>query len=273
MSQTGACQDAGGSITYGNYEEDKHHFLVIRISSMKLERTLYQKSYLYFIGFFLFVLVAFWLTYFVRISEQENYRLHTHGIALILWCLMLIAQPYFIRTKRYALHRRVGTFSYLLVPLIVFTTVDLLKFRLIGVAPLTTNDYFSIALVLNALVAFVILYGLAIYFRKKPTIHARYMICTVFPLFTPVTDRIIHIHIPSLLPYLPTLEGAPITPVAGFLLADLLLIALCIWDWRSHRQLNVFPIALMILLLYHYSVLNFYKFEFWKMFSNWFVEV
>jgi len=32
-----------------------------------------------------------------------------------------------------------------------------------------------------------------------------------------------------------------------------------------------FLVALLILLLFHYSVLNFWKYDFWKSFSNWFV--
>ena len=79
---------------------------------MKLERTLFQKSYLYFAGFFVFVLIAFWLTYFTKLFDQENYRLHLHGITLLLWCLMLIVQPYLIRTNRRELHKRIGKFSY-----------------------------------------------------------------------------------------------------------------------------------------------------------------
>jgi hypothetical protein len=53
---------------------------------MKLERTLFEKSDLYFIAFFLFVLVGFWVSYFTNLLDQENYRMHVHGIALILWC-------------------------------------------------------------------------------------------------------------------------------------------------------------------------------------------
>ncbi len=238
---------------------------------MKLEKIIFQKSYLYFIIFFLFMLVGFWLTYFTKIFEQENYRMHTHGITLILWCLMLIVQPFLIKTKRTKLHRLIGKFSYLLVPLLIFTTLDLLKYRLGAVPKLSTMDYFFVALVVNALIVFVILYALAIYHRKKSTIHARYMISTVFVFFTPITDRIIHIHFPSLLSYMPQIEGNPIAPVAGFLLADLLLLGLCIWDWRSHQRWNVFPFALLIVLLYQYSVLNFWKYDFWKSFSNWFV--
>lgn len=239
---------------------------------MKLERTLFQKSYLYFAVFFVFVLLAFWLTYFTRIVHQENYRLHTHGITLLLWCLMLIAQPYLIRTRKNELHKRIGKFSYVLVPLMVFTTVDLLHYRLHGLPSLGTMDFFFVALVLNALIAFVIFYGLAIFHRKNSGLHARYMICTIFPMFTPVTDRIIHIYLKSFVPYLPTIEGNPIAPVVGFLLANLILIGLSIWDWTSHKRWNVFPFALIILIMYHYSVLNFYKFSFWQSFSAWFAS-
>jgi uncharacterized integral membrane protein len=196
---------------------------------MNLERSLYQRSYPYFIIFFLFVLIGFWLTYFVRILDMESYRMHTHGVALILWCSMLIVQPYLIRTRRYALHKRVGSFSYVLVPLVLFTTLDLLHFRLRN-SPLGPVDLAFVALVVNALIVFLILYGLAMYNRRTPAIHARYMICTVFPMFTPVTDRIIHIYFPFLLKYLPTIDHTPSVPVVGFLLGDLILLGLCIWD-------------------------------------------
>ena len=198
--------------------------------------------------------------------------MHVHGIALLLWCLLLIVQPYLIRTKRNGLHKQVGKFSYLLVPIIAYSTVDLYKFRLRELTALSTQDYLFTASVLNALLTFLIFYGLAIYFRKSPAIHARYMVCTVFALFTAVIDRIIRFYFSFLLPYFPTVDG-PVVQVVGLTLADILLVLLSIWDWRSHRKWNIFPIALGIHLLYHYSVLNFYKFEFWKSFSNWFFEL
>jgi hypothetical protein len=187
--------------------------------------------------------------------------MHSHGIVLTLWCLMLVAQPLLIRARMNSLHKAIGKFSYLLVPLMIFTTVDLLRYKLNQVQ-LQTMDYFFVALVINALIAFVLFYGLAIYHRKKSTIHARYMICTIFPMFTPVTDRIIGFYFPSLIPHLFPIEGNPILPVVGFLLADLILVALSIWDWKSHQRWNVFPVALVVVLIYHYSVLNFYKFDF-----------
>jgi hypothetical protein len=235
---------------------------------MSLERAIYQRSYVIFIAFFLFMMFAFWLTYFTRILEQDNYRMHMHGAALLLWCILLIVQPWLIRQKKFAQHRMLGKFSYFLIPVFLFTTIDLLHYRIAGQSG-TMITYF-VALVVNALIAFTIFYLLAIWHRKRPTTHARYMICTVFPLVTPVSDRIIHIHFPSILKYLPTIEGNPIAPVIGFAIADLILLALCIWDWRAHKKVTVFPVALGVMLTYHFSVLNFHKFGMWKSFSLWF---
>ena len=239
---------------------------------MKLERILYQKSHIYFILFFLFMLAGFWLTYFTKILDQENYRMHLHGVTLISWCILLIFQATLIRIKNYSLHKQIGKFSYILVPLIAYTTVDLYKFRLSELSTLTNRDYLFTASVLMALLTFLIFYGLAIYYKNSPAIHARYMICTVFAMFTAVIDRIIISYFSFLLPYFPYVEG-PVIQVVGLTLADIILFILCIWDWRSHRRLNVFPIALLIHLIYHYSVLSFYKFEFWKSFSEWFFKL
>ncbi len=236
---------------------------------MKLERTIFEKSHVYFFVFFLMVLAAFWLTYITRISEQENYRMHLHGIVLFLWCLILIIQPLLITRRMNFLHRLIGKFSYVLVPVLVFTTFDLLRYRMRSQPAI---DYAFMALVLNALIAFVLLYGLAIYYRKKPSLHARYMICTIFPFFTPATDRIISIYLPSTLEYFPMLNGQPNVMLFGFALADVILLGLCLWDWSSHKRLNVFPLALFVLLTYQYSVNTFYQYNFWKIFCDWLIH-
>lgn len=237
---------------------------------MKLEKTIVLKTHTWFIVFFLFMLAAFWLTYFTRIGEQENYRMHLHGLIMVLWCCMLVVQPWLIRTKRKAIHKQTGRLSYVLVPLLIFSTIDLLKYRLPEPGQLGTMEYIFIPLVLHALYVFILFYGLAIYHRKNTMVHARYMVCTAFPFFTPITDRIIGIYFPSILQYFPTIEGRPVEMYAGFALADILLVGLSIWDWRSHRRWNIFPFALAVLLVYHYSVLNFYRFDWWKSYCNWF---
>lgn len=240
---------------------------------MNLEKSLFTRSYLYFLAFFLFAVIGFWFTYFTRLLDQENFRMHLHGISVFLWCVMLIVQAYLIRINARPLHKRIGRYSYVLVPVFIISTVDLLHYKLRDVQDPAPGVLFFVALVLNALVVFLLFYSLAMVNRKKPTIHARYMMCTVFPMVTPITDRIINIHFPSLLRYLPTLEGKPLEPVVGFLMADFLLVALSLWDWRAHQRWNVFPVALLALLLYHGSVLTFHALPFWRSFSKWFLAL
>ena len=127
-------------------------------------------------------------------------------------------------------------------------------------------------LVVNALVAFLLLYGLAMWYRPQPAIHARFMIATIFPLFTPVTDRLIGRYVPAIVPLVPRIDGSPVVPTAGFLLADVMLAVLSVWDWRMNKR-RVFPIALAVLIAYHASVLTFYQFGFWRAFAEWFLTL
>lgn len=239
---------------------------------MNLDKSLYQKSHLFFAGFFALMVWGFWFTYFTRLFDQASYRMHLHGIALIVWCALLIVQPYLIRKKRFDIHRKIGLFSYFWVPFLVFSTVDLLKFKLKNRLPSTDSSEFFIALVLNALVAFLILYGLAVYNRRKGTIHARFMVSTVFPMVTPITDRIIHIFFPSWVKLAPVVAGSHAVPLFGFILADILLLGLCIWDWKSHNRRDIFPFALIVVVAYQVSVFTLFQFDFWSVFSTWFIR-
>jgi hypothetical protein len=86
------------------------------------------------------------------------------------------------------------------------------------------------------------------------------------------TDRLIGRYLPSIVPLVPRIGGSPVVPTAGFLLADAMLVALSVWDWRANKRF-VFPIALLVLVAYHTSVLTFYQFAFWRAFGEWFMTL
>lgn len=237
---------------------------------MRLDKALYHRSHWFFSIFFLAMVAAFWYTYITRISEQPSYRMHLHGLVMLVWCMLLILQPLFVHFKKLDWHRSTGKMSYGLVPLLIITTLDLLKYRLSEPSSMGSMDYHFAALVLNALIAFLVFYGLAVYHRKKPLIHGRYMLLSAFPMITPITDRLIFIFFPALVPHLPTIEGNPIAPVVGFTIADFMLMGLIWWDYRSHRRWRVFTFGLLILFAYHYSVMTFHEFPFWQDFTRWF---
>jgi uncharacterized membrane protein YozB (DUF420 family) len=233
---------------------------------------LYRFGLQFFAVFSLAMLVAFWPSYFSRLDSQPSIHPHAHGLTMTLWVALLISQAWLIRSSKRSTHRTLGVLSYVLVPALVLAALAFLHFRLRPVSVLDDSALYFTALVVNALVAFLLLYGLAMWFRREPAVHARFMIATLFPLFTPVTDRLIGRYVPAIVPLVPRIGGSPVLPTAGFLLADVLLVALSVWDWRTNKR-RVFPVALVVLVLYHASVLTFHQFDFWRRFAAWFVAL
>jgi hypothetical protein len=244
---------------------------------MRPDSVLPRHSSRFFAIFLLFTLWAFWPSYFARLFQQPDIRFHLHGVALTLWCVMLVLQAQLIRTQRRALHKRVGKLSYFLAPAVIAITISFVHYRVAGAVPsieqLSSFVLYFLALTLIAVAVFALFFGLAIHYRRDSQRHARWMVCTVFPLFTPVTDRLIGAHVPSLVGLVPRIDGSPILPVAGFVLADLILVALALWDWRANKRANVFPIALGVLLVYHASVLTLYRVPAWHAFCAWFLSL
>lgn len=231
---------------------------------------LFRHSVWLFAVFALAMLAAFWPSYFSRLTTQASAHAHLHGTVMILWCAFLVAQAWLIRTGRRAAHRLLGRASYALVPLIVLTTVRFIHFRVQSLETFTPAWLYALALILNTLVAFLLLYGLAIYHRRSPGTHARWMVSTVVPIFPPVTDRLIAFYQPQLVPLFPFIGSDPVLPLFGFALGDGLVALLAVWDWRVSGRRDVFPRALAILLICQTTILTFHRFAWWAEFADWF---
>lgn len=238
---------------------------------MKPDHFLNRKINTYFILFFLMAVVAFWPGYFGQIFGDVDGHFHRHGLSMTLWLMMLILQATLIRKAKFTQHRWVGKASYVIAPLVIITTIDLVHFAFTSIQQFRVESMYAMTLMVNAVVAFSVLYTLGIYFRKNAAVHSRFMVATVFPLFTPVTDRLIYQFFSFLVPWAPTIGRAPIVPFYGFLLADLIILGLLLWDGFGNKRWNVFPWVLVILVTYHISVFTFYQFDWWEMFCLWFV--
>ena len=69
----------------------------------------------------------------------------------------------------------------------------------------------------------------------------------------------------------PQIDGSPILPAAGFVLADIILVLLAAWDFKANRRVGVFPVALGALLVYHVGALTLHRAAFWNAFCVWFL--
>ena len=78
---------------------------------------------------FLFAFLGFWPNYFSILLDQANWRFHFHGLALISWCVLMVLQTYLIRANKRAIHKKVGKISYLLVPIVIISTILLSHYQ------------------------------------------------------------------------------------------------------------------------------------------------
>lgn len=159
---------------------------------------LFKNSPYVFTGFFVLVVYCFYQSYFGHIPDFKNVIspignvpititkvTHFHAILLVIWLLMLIVQPILIIKKKVAWHRLIGKASYVLMTLLAFSII-----LIINQEQTREKDLGVFATNLVDFPSFLVFYCFAIFYRKKPAYHARFMIMSILPLFSPVLARI-----------------------------------------------------------------------------------
>ena len=239
-----------------------------------MDRAIHKHSAPILATLFAFSFLAFWPAYLSGALIDVDWRVHFHAVTLALWCVLMITQAYLIRTNRRPIHRWTGKLSYLLAPLVVLASLSAVH----GLLQREGVDgiwAYALAFVLGLVAQFVFAYALAIYHRKNPALHARFMICTAFPMIPPILDRVLLFYLlpPDRAGFLPSIEGIPLYELVPFVLTDVILVALSIWDWRSRSRINVFPVVLAAFVLFQVLPLLVYRAAFWDRFSLWFLSL
>jgi len=230
---------------------------------MSVNRAIFNNSVFLFALIPVIAIWGFWVTYFTRPPDTLSAYDHIHGLAMFGWTFMLISQSYLIRTNRRDIHRMMGKLSYLLAPLVIISTLVLANYRL-NVRGLTEQGMYFLELQLFIIIQFTVFYVMAIRWRKRPDVHARWMICTAFTLLDPILARVLMINFLQV----PLESGIIQYFTFGFI--DLMVVALVIWDWKSHQRCDVFLPALILLLVTHLSVFIFNGTAAWESFATWY---
>ena len=218
------------------------------------------------IYFFIFLLLmsfaGFYKTYLVKFPHFEGFTWahHFHGFIMITWISMLIAQPIFISTKNFRLHRIVGKASYFIFPLL------LLSFFLVARAGYfrnikTAGEVEALAGMTNGIADIFyisILYGLGIYYKKKTSFHLRFFACIGLMILGPGLGRFM-IAVCDL-PFIavPIMIGLIALFTLGWMITDII-------DKRSAFPLAVF---LAIIAITFIVVPNSHS-AWWQAFAKW----
>ena len=135
--------------------------------------------------------VAFWPGYLAVPKIELSGWTHFHVVSGTFWMILLIVQPWAIRSGRRKLHVWLGRASFVLAPLVVIGFVGLAHSSMQGKSPqgqAVDAYFFYIRLVLVAI--FVGTYVMGVIHRRNFEVHSRYMLCTGLTLIDPVVHRV-----------------------------------------------------------------------------------
>ncbi len=155
-----------------------------------MRRKFYDRVYLYLALGLILVFWGFSKSYFGKLGTTDSAH-HIHGISATLWMIILIIQPYLYKINKFKAHRYLGWFTLILVPTLVYGGVLMIQNMIRVQEFYPPNTVYQLAFIDSVtLIGFVVLYALALYYRKNLKLHARFMVCTIFGPLNPALGRI-----------------------------------------------------------------------------------
>lgn len=185
---------------------------------------MYRASPIFFAALLLAAIPAFWPSYLYPKKYEADWHVHLHGIAMFLWMLMLVVQSTLATRGGIGAHRALGKTSFVLVPVIVASTLLLAHYRMRSGLNRELVYFFYVQVAL--LVQFGVAYFFAILNRRMSPIHMRFMACTALALVDPIFGRLLYNHL-GIQP--------PMMQLITYGLVDLILVALILHD-RMQRH-------------------------------------
>ena len=227
----------------------------------------FNKFGYYAAGLIVLAFLGFWPTYFSKFFDGTadfSFYYHFHFMMAASWIVLLIVQPVLIRKKKLATHRQVGKLSFIILPLF-FASVILLKHSLIG-GEVTESLGASLWLQLKDLVIIGVMYTIAMVNKKSMQIHARAMIATGIVFIEPTLGRFI---ILTVLPEPDFYFGLGITVAIMYVL----IISLIILERKQTKGRWVFPLLLVMFMVFHKLIFFEISFPLWDAIAAWFVQL
>jgi len=233
----------------------------------RVKKIRYEKSGYYFIGLVAIMFLGFWPTYFSKYFDgTANFNLyfHFHFMMASLWIGLLIVQPLLIKKKKLAIHKQIGKLSFIILPLFIISVILLKHHQIGGVVKEGLGA--SLWLQLKDIIIISVMYTIAIVNKHTIQIHARAMIATGIVFIEPTLGRFV---ILTVLPEPNFIFGLGITVAIMYTL----IISLIIIEHKQTTGRWVFPLLLLLFMVFHYLIFNQVSFPFWDSFAKWFVEL
>ena len=187
-------------------------------------------------------------SYFGKLG-QTTLPYHIHGISASLWMILLVVQPYLYRQGKIKTHRYLGWTSVVLVPVIVGGGCEMMVRMIAKQEIYPPGVVYQLAFIdAVTLLGFVGLFLLAIRYRKRLKLHARFMVCTIFgPLIPALTRLFFSIELAHSF-------NQSLTLSYGLTEAVLLLI---IWNERREREMKLTYLPVLLFVVAQHALMYF----------------
>ena len=212
---------------------------------------------------------GFYQSYFTVIFAPRASIIHIHFAFMMIFAAMLITQPLLIRYKKIAIHRTIGKVSYVVMPLLLLTGFFLIRFvyyrDLKNLGLQGTAD--SVRIILFYLFWLGFFYFRAILNRRTTSIHARYMVAASLTMIGPTVDRILFFSFG-----IEKFFGVIPQESLSFLLQDLILAGLLIYDYRTKKPTKVLWICLLVYMTGQFLYFFVKGKPFWEAFVSFIMQ-
>lgn len=184
--------------------------------------------------------VGFSKTYIQFFPKFDGFKAaqHFHGMMMMGWLLMLLVQPILILKGKTRLHRRIGTLSYVLAPMVLLSIYLVIQSRYdvyLEQGRPTKAVIAWLSINFRLMLFFAVLYFLAIYYRHRPALHMRFMCSTALLLIAPALVRVFISYLE-----LSNADSHSVDRYANILIAGVITI---VDSWRTKR---VSPFTLVL---------------------------
>jgi hypothetical protein len=160
----------------------------------------HAKYYIFFV--LIVIVVGFWESYFIPIFDVP-FAFHVHAFTALAWVALLLFQDWSIRSKRRKLHKIGGIASLILFPFLILGFTMIINHSAASYVasqnPVAQflNPSFGLSMFF-AIIAYFILYYLALANRQNLKLHAGYMLTTPLVLFESPFSRVLLSYLPFL---------------------------------------------------------------------------
>ncbi len=180
------------------------------------------------------VLIGFAQTYYLRPLLPAPARelrpltplVHLHGALFTGWLLLLVAQTRLVAARRVDLHRRLGIGGAVVAgAMLVVGILTALEAAARGAAPPGLDPLRFMVAPIASIALFAVLVAAAIFARRDPQSHKRWMVLANVALLPPALARWMIFYLGL---------GPPVV----IAVASLFLVPLVVWDLRRWKRLH-----------------------------------